>query len=682
MNARMASLSSSGSQPRFRRGSAGWCALLRYAVLVALSLFCGQMRLTAQDAALLPELLNDLRTAQDDTARAMAMARICFNMARSDADSARRFGWEALTLATRIGNPRAIADAHNNLGWLDTQGGQPDSADLHLGRALEIFRRLGRPEFTAVTLSNIGWSYSLRGDQVRALRNFQEALAQSELARDSASTAIALYDIGTTYRRMNQMDKALQHLGESLAIERALGRSVKQATCLQAIANVHNERGETAQALANYREAYATYLSHHDLISAGIVQENMGDLYSESEPTTALSHYAEALDLYEQAGSLPDQAYVIRRIAAMEIILGRDAQAQDHLRTGLELATRTGAAEAEMEYEFALAELHGSMNDGRAALAHMKRYLMLKDSLEGAATQRDLARLRTEFETERKEKDNALLRLENSAQAERLRNHEIMLYGSILLGLLALAAAALFRRNYRQKRTLAEVRERMNEELALRNAEITEINGLLEMKLLRSQMNPHFIYNGLSSAARMAQNGRHDEALSYLQGFARLLRTVLDQSVNDRVSIAEEIGFLRQYLKLECYRLENLEYEVEADTALVEDEAEIPALLVQPFVENALWHGLPNRSGPRRIHVRFSGRAGHITCTIDDNGIGRARAAGVGTVGHHSGLGMQLTSERLRLLSRKLSENGAITIVDKADEHGDAAGTRIILRIT
>lgn len=654
---------------------------MRFLIFLLLALPVG--RLLAQDATLLPELRRELQHAPDDTARALAMARICFNMARSDADSARLYGWRALTIARRIGNLRALGDAHNNLGWLDTQGGRPDSADHHLGQALEIFRKLGRPEFMAVALSNLGWSFSLRGDQVRALEKFHAALEQSELAKDSASMAVALYDIGTTYRRMKQMDKALEHLERSLALERSLGRSVKQAACLQAIANVHNEQGDVTRALVNYRDAYSTYLSHGDLISAGIVQENMGDLFSEQDATDALAYYNAALSLYEQAGSLPDEAYVLRRIAAMEIGLGRLKDAKAHLVEGLALAKRTGAAESEMEYEHALAELYGAMDDGEAVLEHMNRHLALKDSLQGADMQRELARLRTAFETERKEQDNELLRAQNSEQQERIRLGRIRLYGSIVLGTLALVAALLFWRNFRQKRAHGEALERLNRNLADRNAEITEINGLLEMRLLRSQMNPHFIYNCLNSAARMTQAGRQDEALSYLQGFARLLRMVLDHGVNDRVTIREEMDFLQQYLRLESYRMDGLNYEVTADQELLDDDREIPALIVQPFVENALWHGLSGKNGSRRLTVRFSVAGDGIHCTIDDDGIGRAKAGSAvgGDKEPHAGLGMQLTSERLRLLSRRLDDEGSIVVIDKADPDGAPTGTTVILNL-
>ncbi len=225
--------------------------------------------------------------------------------------------------------------------------------------------------------------------------------------------------------------------------------------------------------------------------------------------------------------------------------------------------------------------------------------------------------------------------------------------------------------------------EELNRELARSNAEITEINGLLEMKLLRSQMNPHFIYNCLNSAARMTQAGRQVEALAYLQGFARLLRMVLDQSVNDRVRVQEELDFLRQYLKLEAQRLEGLVYDVTADNALLDEGSELPTLIVQPFVENAVWHGLANKQGERSIHVHFAATDRGIVCTIADNGVGREQAAMAGAErerGHRS-LGLQLTNERLKLLSRRLADSGAITVEDLRHTDGAPAGTRVTITL-
>ncbi|MBK9273922.1 MAG: tetratricopeptide repeat protein [Flavobacteriales bacterium] len=653
------------------------------ALLPLLTALCVMPGASAQDPTLVHGLHAELKAAPNDTARADALARLCFNLIRTDPDSARLCGEQALVLATRIGNQRAIGDAHNNLGWLEAEQGRLDSADAHLDRALAVFRRSGRPEHIAVTLSNKGWVAEKRGDQVGALNLFLDALKHSEQARDSASTSILLYSIGVAYRKTGDRAQALDFLERSAAMERALGRTSKQAHCAVAIGNTHREGGDTLQALKQMEEAAALYATLGDQQGLGIAAENTGDLLAPRDPATALEAYERARAHYDTLHSTTDLAYVLRSLGALHLRMGQVREAEEALLEGEALAQGTGDAELRMNYALSLAELAREQGDAGAVLAHMQHYLALKDSLQGADTQRELARLRTAFDSERKEKDNALLRAQNSEQAERIRRTQQRLIGIALIAVLALTAALLFFRNYSQKRRHAVLLEQLNRELAASNREIGEINGLLEMKLLRSQMNPHFIYNGLNSAARMTQAGQQVEALAYLQGFARLLRMVLDHSVNDRVTVQEEMDFLRQYLKLESVRLGDLSYAVEASPDLLEEEVEIPALIVQPFVENAVWHGLADKQGDRRVEVRFAAVGDDVECTIQDNGIGRALAAVTGKRSKgHASLGMQLTDERLKLLGRRLSDQEAIRVEDLHDAQGRPSGTRVTVRLT
>jgi anti-sigma regulatory factor (Ser/Thr protein kinase) len=403
-------------------------------------------------------------------------------------------------------------------------------------------------------------------------------------------------------------------------------------------------------------------------------------MYVEDSPLRALEHYRRALAHYDSIASKEDKAYVLKDMGIAQTALKRLPEAQASLVEGSALATETGAMELVMDYELALSRLAAALGDAPGTLQHYERYTALKDSLQGEDTQRELARLRTAFDTERKEMDNAVLRAANSEKAERLQRKDIELYAIIALCLAALVAAMLFRRNFRQKRKHAEVLEGLNAQLAVSNAEVGEINGLLESKLLRSQMNPHFIYNGLNSAARLTQGGQQVEALAYLQGFSRLLRMVLDHSVKDHVGIAEELDFLRQYLKIEAQRLPGLTYAVEAERTLLDDDTELPALLVQPFVENAVWHGLSNKVGERSVHVSFSKNGTGLTCVISDTGVGR-NAAAAGKDPAHLPLGMQLTGERLRLLTRRLGDEHAVQVEDLKDEDGSPTGTRVTLHL-
>ncbi len=653
---------------------------MRCALLLLFSTFL--FTSSAQDATLLPELRRDLAAATDDTLRADALARICFNLIRSDPDSALVVGESALALAKKIANPRALGDAHNNLGWLAAEQGRFTRADSLLNIALSIFHKIGKPQYTSVTLSNLGWLAEKKGDSVGSLKRFQEALTLSEVAEDTASASILHYSIGIAYRRMKDYPKALEHLERSQRFERDLGRQGKEANCSVGLANTHRETGDTASAMREFATAAVLYHAVNDHQGAGIVEENLGDLLLEHDPARALPHFLLAKAHYDTLESFVDKAYVLLRIGTAQLRLKELAAAELSFNEGIRCSAGAGDPNLVMEYQRSLAELAKAKGDSEGVFAHFSRYVALKDSLQGADTQNELARLRTEFETERKEKDNELLRSQNSAQRERIRRNGLQLFGSLALGLLALIAALLSWRNYRQKRKHADVLEGLNARLASSNAEITEINALLEMKVLRSQMNPHFIYNCLNSAAQMTQAGKQVEALAYLQGFARLLRMVLDHSVSDTVTVEEEIGFLRQYLKLEAQRLDGLTYTVDADRTLLDDEVELPALIVQPFVENAIWHGLGDKGGDRSISVRFL-RNGHgFTCTIEDNGVGRGRAATIRKQdpGHRS-LGMQLTSERLRLLSRRLMEHGAIVVEDLEDGNGQPLGTRVTLTL-
>lgn len=654
---------------------------LRYIIILVVPAWAACTSTHAQDASLVPEIRRELAAARDDTARADALARLCFNLIRTAPDSALAAGKKALEIATRIQVPKALGDANNNLGWLAVEQGEFQKADSLLGKALQIFQKLGKPEYTAVTLSNLGWLAQKQGDGTGALRRFQNALQAGESVGDSASTASVLYAMGSTCRNLKEYGLANEYLQRALGMERRLGRRGNEANCLLALANTAREQGDTTAMMRFYREASALYSALHDHRGAGLVEENIGDFLAGQAPREALRHYHTALAHYDTIGSPEDKAYVLKNIGIAETATGNLPDAEKSLAQGLPMAENLNSWELVMEYELALARLAAAQGNAAAAINHYDRYTALKDSLQGADTQHEIARLRTEFESERKEKDNALLRIENNAQDQQLRNREVQLIGIALLALLALIAALLFRRNYRQKRKHAEELEELNRRLADSNAEIKEINGLLQLKVLRGQMNPHFIYNGLNSAASMTQEGRTVEALAYLQGFARLLRMVLEHSVKDQVDLGDEMDFLRQYLKLEAKRLPGLSYRVEAEPGLIDSDVELPALLVQPFVENAVWHGLSRKSGERQVHVQFRKNGHGLLCEITDNGVGRRNA----TQPHdesHTSLGMQLTSERLQLLSRRLEDEGAVQVDDLMDAQGDPTGTRVRVRIT
>jgi LytS/YehU family sensor histidine kinase len=196
---------------------------------------------------------------------------------------------------------------------------------------------------------------------------------------------------------------------------------------------------------------------------------------------------------------------------------------------------------------------------------------------------------------------------------------------------------------------------------------------------MRSQMNHNFIFNALNSIQTFMMKRETEQALSYLSRFARLIRNVLDNSQLNSIPISKELKMLENYLELEKLRFgDQFSYDITVDDALDADFTDIPTMILQPFVENAIWHGLLHKKGDGRLSITFYQQEGSLLCVIQDNGIGRERAAAQRQQGdeHHS-RGLQITRDRLALYNRRFNLDKTFDIEDLYDETGQSCGTRV-----
>jgi hypothetical protein len=204
-----------------------------------------------------------------------------------------------------------------------------------------------------------------------------------------------------------------------------------------------------------------------------------------------------------------------------------------------------------------------------------------------------------------------------------------------------------------------------------------------EMKALQAQMNPHFIFNSLNSIGEMILNNENKDASNYLSKFARLIRITLDQSSQSMVSLRNTIDYLERYMEMENIRNSLFTHQVSVDPGLDIDETMVPPMLIQPFIENALWHGVSAAS--KRIHVKidFKKVKDKLVCTIDDNGIGIDHARQqVHTNGRHQPVGITNIQTRVGLLNEKYNLHAEISIKDKKDiPHQQETGTLVTLQL-
>lgn len=205
-----------------------------------------------------------------------------------------------------------------------------------------------------------------------------------------------------------------------------------------------------------------------------------------------------------------------------------------------------------------------------------------------------------------------------------------------------------------------------------REAALNKKIAQIELKALQAQMNPHFIFNALNSIQKFISRNDQDSAYRYLSKFGSLIRRILNHSGKEFISLEEEVNSLKIYLELEQLRMEDrLDYSITVDENLDRSNVLLPSMLIQPFVENAIWHGIMPLGIKGKVEISFTGVDKGLRCVVKDNGIGRKRSHNLkssGELKHHS-IGMRLTEERLNILSLTEDFHPSMHIID-IDEVG------------
>jgi ligand-binding sensor domain-containing protein len=223
-------------------------------------------------------------------------------------------------------------------------------------------------------------------------------------------------------------------------------------------------------------------------------------------------------------------------------------------------------------------------------------------------------------------------------------------------------------------------RLKQEQELALYQSRAVE----LEMQALRAQMNPHFIFNCLNSINRFMLKNESEAASDYLTKFSKLIRLILQNSQFRAVPLENELEALRLYMEMEMLRFEGqFDYVISYHPDLEVEDLEVPPLIIQPYVENAIWHGLMHKQDQGHLEIELGRENGTLYCQITDDGVGRKRAAELKSksASKNKSLGMQITAHRLELINTLSDKATTVDVIDLVDTSGEACGTRVVLKI-
>jgi len=240
---------------------------------------------------------------------------------------------------------------------------------------------------------------------------------------------------------------------------------------------------------------------------------------------------------------------------------------------------------------------------------------------------------------------------------------------AFLLGLLIILGVIRFRVSRIRKQ------EKIKSDFEKKIAEV-------EMQSLRAQMNPHFIFNSLNSINTFILKNKTEAASDYLNKFARLIRAVLNNAKHKLVCLEDELDALKIYLELEQLRFDNkFDFSIKTDKFLDTNRVFVPPLLLQPYVENAVWHGLLHKETRGKIEISAHKDGQHILFKIQDNGVGREKAAEFKSnfTPQNKSVGMSITADRIEIIKGLYSSEAKISITDLHDHNHKPSGTRITI---
>jgi len=541
---------------------------------------------------------------------------------KSEHSVAKRFYTQSLQLYTNIHDSAGISALLNNLAIIAVETGEyNEGVKLYL-QALEIAEKRGDKEMTGRIYLNLGNISSELEQTDRSLEYYQKALEFADSVSNKGSYASLLNNIGGSYSGLEDYDKAFSFHSRSLAIRMRLGDSIPIATSLSNLANV---------------------------------------LVNQKKTDEAIIMYNQALDIYSKLGYKRGLVSTYNYLGNCYLLLGDNEKAGEYYAKNINEAEELQSGYWEAQGYSNLATAFYQSGYYEKAYEALLKYQQVNDSLQVEDSRRLLTELEKKYETQKKEAEIQRLSAEKLQQEKKLVVRSAWFLAAIIAALIVIIVL-VFIRNRQHRKTAA---------LDKKNLE-------MENQLLRVQMNPHFLFNSLNSI-QYYMNKNPESASLYLTRFSRLTRLILEHSRSHWVNLSEEIESMKLYLEMEQLRLENkFAWKFIIDDEIDEETMEVPPMMFQPFIENAIKHGFHSRESDGLISVEMKLLEGSkLKVAITDNGVGRSKEAGERK--HHS-LGTQLTQERIALFEKQYKTELILKITD-LEKVGIPQGTRVEMEI-
>lgn len=534
---------------------------------------------------------------------------------------------QAMPLWNMLADPPEQAANRNRLGRLQLATGQYDAARLSFQQCLDL------PAGEAILLQ------------------CREGLADVKRAAGAFEESEALY---------NTVNQELVVRQDSIGMARVSAK--RSRNFLDNAGDVTNARASYNTSIQQLPEQVSNYEDYQ------YIEEAKTALDEAVEDKAEQKKLAQSTLSEQQKRSLPPEVKLREQLqlANLELEEGDVEAAAEVLDASDELMTSAVDPSRAAEVHKFRSEVKLKQGDYQSAVAAYQEYVEANErnlALQQKALEQQIAIVQEQGEIDLSMKDFLLRQTEQNLLRNQLQAQRWII-GLLVLLLLAVGIGfGMVRKQEKERRKAYQ---------------------LLGLKSLRTQMNPHFIFNALNSINNYIAQQDERAANKYLSDFSRLMRMVLEHSQKDFIPFEEELRLLKLYLKLEHARFgEQFEYEIEEAPGLNTSEVEIPPMLLQPFVENAIWHGLRYKSGKGHLRLSIRPAAGQrLRIEIADNGIGRARSRSVKTKrqAQYQSTGLSNTQQRMALLNTLYDKQYELSVTDLQPGEEDP-GTLVTLSL-
>jgi tetratricopeptide (TPR) repeat protein len=536
-------------------------------------------------------------------------------------------------------------------------------------------------------LSQIASIHSITGSYDLACRYYKQALEVFEMLKDTGSLMNSLYHLGYAYLHFGDTLSAIEQFQSRLSLAEATQSLWGQVYSYEALCYAYSGKSLDS-VLLYYDKAEKVLLVIDSTHYFGIdipykrISLPLAEAYLASGPKyydKAESTFDKCYDMAYEGGiralygiakvcMLTERYDVARKM--LDIILPRSKkflEIQNHRR----FTSLNEKMEADRDLKLLIVKIYQLyyqldtiQKNESLALKHHLLATQWRDSIFNERSRNKIGMMQGTYESESSQMQLNILQSNNEIKDLQLRQSRILLIGMGGLVFIIIFMALLF---IRQNRIKAEAR-----------------TVLIEQKMLRLQMNPHFIFNTLSNIMNFIEKKKADKAVHYLSNFSSLLRSTLETTRKDEILLAEEIHGLINYLELQKLRYEDIfDYRIEVDEKLDPDEMSIPPMLIQPFIENAIEHGIRHKKAKGNIVVRFILKGKIIICEVEDDGIGREKAWEAAYKSHkgHKSMATDIIKDRIANINKRMKSNISLSIIDLKSETDQALGTLVRLEL-